>query len=60
VNPSDFVNHVNHTHGNTIAATKRTESKNYAVPFFDSACVVSLSVENKKEQTEKGYPPTLT
>ena len=50
-----------HKRGNTIAPRKRTESKNYAVPFFDSACVVPLSFENEKVQAKKGLErwPTL-
>ena len=50
------MNRVIHKRGNTIAPRKRTESKNYAVPFFDSACVVPLSFENEKVQAKKGLP----
>ena len=32
---------------------QRTESKNHAVPFFDSACVVPLLFENKKVQEKR-------
>ncbi len=36
---------MNHNLGNTIAATQRTESKSYTVPFCDSACVLPLLFE---------------
>jgi len=49
------VNHDDSQRRNTIAATLRTESKNYAVPFFDSSCVVPLSFENENLQA-KGLP----
>ena len=55
VDLSHFVNHVNHKHRNTIAATQRTESKNYAVPFLTQPVLFHCHLRTKKYKQELSF-----